>query len=123
MTAGAVSAPLIIPIMHLQTHRAKNHIDTNTPVSIQSGTTLTCPLHGVTEVLHVPCTLLNRCVPGVLTGVWNFADTPGVRIFFTLDGSSPAELQRASAGSSRKYSEPILLPAGRVAVKALAVAR
>ncbi|XP_027132489.1 double zinc ribbon and ankyrin repeat-containing protein 1 [Larimichthys crocea] len=36
MTAGAVSAPLIIPIIHLQTHRAKNHIDTSTPVSIQS---------------------------------------------------------------------------------------
>ncbi|XP_044045700.1 double zinc ribbon and ankyrin repeat-containing protein 1 isoform X2 [Siniperca chuatsi] len=84
MTAGAVSAPLIIPIIQLQTHRAKNHIDTNTPVSIQS-------------------------------------DTPGVLIFYTLDGSKPAAVQRGSAGSSRKYSEPILLPAGRVAVRAVAV--
>uniref|UniRef100_A0A3Q3N3G7 Double zinc ribbon and ankyrin repeat domains 1 n=1 Tax=Mastacembelus armatus TaxID=205130 RepID=A0A3Q3N3G7_9TELE len=72
MTAGAVSAPLIIPII-LQTHRTKNHIDTNTPVSIQS-------------------------------------DTPGVLIFYTLDGSKPAAVQRGSSGSSRKYSEPILLP-------------
>ncbi|XP_067441904.1 double zinc ribbon and ankyrin repeat-containing protein 1 isoform X3 [Thunnus thynnus] len=84
MTAGSVAAPLIIPIIHLQTHRAKNHIDTSTPVSIQS-------------------------------------DTPAVLIFYTLDGSKPAAIQRGSAGSSRKYSEPILLPAGRVAVRALAV--
>ncbi|KAM7394845.1 hypothetical protein PAMP_021625 [Pampus punctatissimus] len=84
MTAGAVAAPLIIPIIHQQTHGAKNHIDTNTPVSIQS-------------------------------------DTPAVLIFYTLDGSKPAAAQRWSAGSSRKYSEPILLPAGRVAVRALAL--
>ncbi|GAA6225644.1 double zinc ribbon and ankyrin repeat-containing protein 1 isoform X3 [Lates japonicus] len=83
MTAGAVSAPFIIPIV-LQTHRAKSHIDTNTPVSIQS-------------------------------------DTPGVLIFYTLNGSKPAAVQRGSAGSSRKYSEPILLPAGRVSVRAVAV--
>ncbi|XP_073329406.1 double zinc ribbon and ankyrin repeat-containing protein 1 [Pagrus major] len=82
MTAGAVSAPLIIPI--IQRHGAKNHINTNTPVSIQS-------------------------------------DTPGVLIFYTLDGSRPAAVQRGPAGSSRKYSEPILLPAGRVAVRAVAV--
>ncbi|XP_031695418.1 double zinc ribbon and ankyrin repeat-containing protein 1 isoform X2 [Anarrhichthys ocellatus] len=87
MTAGAVSAPLIIPIMHLETHRAKTHIDTNTPVSIQS-------------------------------------DTPEVLIFFTLDGSKPTAWPRGSAGSSsRKYGGPILLPAGRVAVRAIAVAR
>ncbi|XP_038570603.1 double zinc ribbon and ankyrin repeat-containing protein 1 [Micropterus salmoides] len=85
MTAGAVSAPLIIPIIHLQTHRTKNHIDTDTPVSIQS-------------------------------------DTPEVLIFYTLDGSKPAAaVQRGSAGSSRKYCDPILLPAGRVAVRAVAV--
>uniref|UniRef100_A0A3B4XXN9 Double zinc ribbon and ankyrin repeat domains 1 n=1 Tax=Seriola lalandi dorsalis TaxID=1841481 RepID=A0A3B4XXN9_SERLL len=86
MTAGAVSAPLIIPIIHLQAHRAKNHIDTNTPVSIQS-------------------------------------DSPGVLIFYTVDGSRPAGVQRGSAGTSRKYSEPILLPAGRVCVRAVAVCR
>ncbi|KAI3352703.1 hypothetical protein L3Q82_020166, partial [Scortum barcoo] len=84
MTAGSVSAPLIIPIIHLQTHRAKNHIDTSTPVSIQS-------------------------------------DTPGALIFYTLDSSKPGVVQRGPAGSSRKYSEPILLPAGRVAVRAAAV--
>ncbi|XP_041641818.1 double zinc ribbon and ankyrin repeat-containing protein 1 [Cheilinus undulatus] len=84
MTAGAVSAPLIIPIIHLESHRVKNHIDTFTPVSIQS-------------------------------------DSPGVQIFFTLDGSKPVVVQRGLAGSSRKYSEPILLPAGRVSVRAVAV--
>ncbi|XP_075907403.1 double zinc ribbon and ankyrin repeat-containing protein 1 [Nelusetta ayraudi] len=84
MAAGSVSAPLIIPIFHLQTHRPKNHIDSSTPVSIQSG-------------------------------------TAGVQIFFTLDGSKPAVAQRGPAGGSRKYSEPIVLPAGRVAVRAVAV--
>ncbi|XP_068455627.1 double zinc ribbon and ankyrin repeat-containing protein 1 isoform X2 [Clinocottus analis] len=84
MTAGSVSAPLIIPIT--ETHRAKNHIDTNTPVCLQS-------------------------------------DTPEALIFFTLDGSRPAAGPRGSAGGSRKYGGPILLPAGRVAVRALAVTR
>ncbi|XP_061573294.1 double zinc ribbon and ankyrin repeat-containing protein 1 [Cololabis saira] len=86
MAAGAVSAPLIIPIIHLETHRAKNRIDTRTPVCIQS-------------------------------------DTAGALMFFTLDGSKPAAGPRGPAGSSRKYSEPILLPAGRVAVRAVAVTR
>ncbi|KAM8878180.1 double zinc ribbon and ankyrin repeat-containing protein 1 isoform 2-T2 [Spinachia spinachia] len=85
MTAGAVSAPLIIPMVHLQTHRAKNHIYTNTPVSIQS-------------------------------------DTPEVLIFYTLDGSKPSFGPRESKGS-RRYGDPILLPAGRVAVRAVAVTR
>uniref|UniRef100_A0A3P9CEF6 Double zinc ribbon and ankyrin repeat domains 1 n=1 Tax=Maylandia zebra TaxID=106582 RepID=A0A3P9CEF6_9CICH len=84
MAAGAVSAPLIIPIIHLQTHRAKNHIDTSTPVSIQS-------------------------------------DSAGVLIFYTLDGSKPGAGHHGAAGSSRKYSQPILLPAGRVTVRAVAV--
>nr|XP_061843900.1 double zinc ribbon and ankyrin repeat-containing protein 1 isoform X2 [Nerophis lumbriciformis] len=38
MTAGAVAAPRIIPIMHLDRLRAKNHIDTSTHVCIQSDT-------------------------------------------------------------------------------------
>nr|XP_046233601.1 double zinc ribbon and ankyrin repeat-containing protein 1 isoform X2 [Scatophagus argus] len=84
MAAGAVSAPLIIPIIHPQTHKAKSHIDTNTPVSLQS-------------------------------------DTPGVHIFYTLDGSRPAADQRGSAGRGRRFSGPILLPAGRVPVRAVAV--
>ncbi|XP_029379919.1 double zinc ribbon and ankyrin repeat-containing protein 1 isoform X2 [Echeneis naucrates] len=92
MTAGAVSAPLIIPIIPLQTHRTKNHIDTNTPVSIQSAV----------------CSVS--------------ADTPDVVIFYTVDGSRPASGQ-AGSGVSRKYSEPVLLPAGRVSVRAVAVCR
>ncbi|XP_033988911.1 double zinc ribbon and ankyrin repeat-containing protein 1 [Trematomus bernacchii] len=81
MTAGAVSAPLIIPIMHLHTHRAKNHVDTHTPVSMHS-------------------------------------DTPSSQIFFSLDGSKPEAEPR---GGSRKYSGPLLLHAGKVTVRAMAV--
>uniref|UniRef100_A0A3Q2P0W8 Double zinc ribbon and ankyrin repeat domains 1 n=1 Tax=Fundulus heteroclitus TaxID=8078 RepID=A0A3Q2P0W8_FUNHE len=86
MAAGAISAPFIIPITNLETHKTKNHIDTRTLFSIQS-------------------------------------DSAGVRIFFTLDGSKPVEGQRRSGGRSRMYTDPILLPAGRVAVRAVAVTR
>ncbi|XP_047220450.1 double zinc ribbon and ankyrin repeat-containing protein 1 isoform X6 [Girardinichthys multiradiatus] len=85
MAAGAILAPLIIPITHL-THRTKNHIDTRTPISIQS-------------------------------------DSTGVLIFFTLDGSKPGGEHQGSDGSSRKYTDPIVLPAGRVSVRAVAVTR
>ncbi|KAM4749933.1 LOW QUALITY PROTEIN: double zinc ribbon and ankyrin repeat-containing protein 1 [Anableps anableps] len=86
MAAGAISAPLIVPITDLLTHKPKNHIHTRTPVSIQS-------------------------------------DSAGVLIFFTLDGSKPVAGQRGSEGSSRKYTGPILLPAGRVSIRAVAVTR
>ncbi|XP_020557003.1 double zinc ribbon and ankyrin repeat-containing protein 1 isoform X3 [Oryzias latipes] len=83
MAAGAVSAPLIIPITLGETSRGKSQISTRTPVSMHS-------------------------------------DTAGALIFFTLDGSKPLETGR-SAGSSRKYSKPVLLPSGRVSVRAVAV--
>uniref|UniRef100_UPI003AAB8192 double zinc ribbon and ankyrin repeat-containing protein 1 n=1 Tax=Centroberyx gerrardi TaxID=166262 RepID=UPI003AAB8192 len=44
------------------------------------------------------------------------SDTADVLIYYTLDGSKPA----GSAGS-RKYSGPVLLPQGRVSVRAVAV--
>uniref|UniRef100_A0A3Q2CLI7 Double zinc ribbon and ankyrin repeat domains 1 n=1 Tax=Cyprinodon variegatus TaxID=28743 RepID=A0A3Q2CLI7_CYPVA len=86
MAAGAILAPLIIPITDPLTRKSKNHIDTKTPISIQS-------------------------------------DSAGVLIFFTLDGSKPVAGQRGSDGSSRKYTDPILLPAGQVTVRAMAVTR
>lgn len=115
MAAGSVSAPLIIPIIHLQTHRAKNHINTNTPVAIQSGTNTPVSSRYVSRCVS---RYVSRCVSRFPS-----ADTTGVQIFFTLDGSKPAAVQRGSAGSNRKYSEPILLPAGRVAVRAVAITR
>uniref|UniRef100_A0A3B3X826 Uncharacterized protein n=1 Tax=Poecilia mexicana TaxID=48701 RepID=A0A3B3X826_9TELE len=81
MAAGAISAPLIIPISEGVTRKPKTRIDTRTPVCIQSG----------------------------------------VLIFFTLDGSKPVAGQRGSEVGSRKYTGPILLPAGRVSVRAVAV--
>ncbi|XP_027872263.1 double zinc ribbon and ankyrin repeat-containing protein 1 isoform X1 [Xiphophorus couchianus] len=51
------------------------------------------------------------------------SDSPGVLIFFTLDGSKPVAGQRGSEVGSRKYTGPVLLPAGRVSVRAVAVAR
>uniref|UniRef100_H3C6W1 CCHC-type domain-containing protein n=1 Tax=Tetraodon nigroviridis TaxID=99883 RepID=H3C6W1_TETNG len=50
------------------------------------------------------------------------SDTPGALIFYTLDGSRPEPDQSGSAARSRKYSKPVRLPAGRVAVRAVAVA-
>uniref|UniRef100_A0A3B5LY03 Double zinc ribbon and ankyrin repeat domains 1 n=1 Tax=Xiphophorus couchianus TaxID=32473 RepID=A0A3B5LY03_9TELE len=46
------------------------------------------------------------------------SDSPGVLIFFTLDGSKPVAGQRGSEVGSRKYTGPVLLPAGRVSVRA-----
>ncbi|XP_008419184.1 double zinc ribbon and ankyrin repeat-containing protein 1 isoform X2 [Poecilia reticulata] len=86
MAAGAISAPLIIPISAGATRKPKTRIDTRTPVCIQSV-------------------------------------SPGVLIFFTLDGSKPVAGQRGSEVGSRKYTGPILLPAGRVSVRAVAVTR
>ncbi|KAM3865323.1 double zinc ribbon and ankyrin repeat-containing protein 1 [Diretmus argenteus] len=53
------------------------------------------------------------------------SDTPGVCIYYTVDGSKPAVVQRpGSVGTStRRYDGPVLLPEGRVALKALAVTR
>lgn len=51
------------------------------------------------------------------------ADSGGVDIFYTLDGSKPEAGPRGGAGSSRKYSDSILLQAGRVTIRAVAVAR
>ncbi|CAI5678779.1 unnamed protein product [Oreochromis niloticus] len=82
-SVNSAAVPLIT-CAFIQTHRAKNHIKTSTPVSIQS-------------------------------------DSAGVLIFYTLDGSKPGAGHRGAAGSSRKYSEPILLPAGRVTIRAVAV--
>ncbi|XP_008314720.1 double zinc ribbon and ankyrin repeat-containing protein 1 isoform X2 [Cynoglossus semilaevis] len=92
MTAGSVCAPLIIPIVYQEEERrAKNHINTNTPVSVQS-------------------------------------DSPGVNIFYTLDGSKPIvgrsvmrRTMEGGGGCSHRYKQPILLPAGRVSVRAVAV--
>uniref|UniRef100_A0A3Q3F3E5 Double zinc ribbon and ankyrin repeat domains 1 n=1 Tax=Labrus bergylta TaxID=56723 RepID=A0A3Q3F3E5_9LABR len=66
---------------------------------------------------------INTCLPPVRykQPVSLQSDSPGVQIFFTLDGSRPVAVQRGSAGNSRKYNEPILLPAGRVSVRAVAV--
>ncbi|KAM4603917.1 double zinc ribbon and ankyrin repeat-containing protein 1 [Polymixia lowei] len=53
------------------------------------------------------------------------SDTPGVSIYYTVDGSKPEALQRPGFGgnSTLKYTRPIHLPEGRVSVKALAVTR
>uniref|UniRef100_A0A3B5KFN7 Uncharacterized protein n=1 Tax=Takifugu rubripes TaxID=31033 RepID=A0A3B5KFN7_TAKRU len=55
------------------------------------------------------------------TPVFIQSDTPGVLIFYTLDGSKPDMVQCGSAARVRKYSKPIRLPAGRVTVRAIAV--
>ncbi|XP_019907818.3 double zinc ribbon and ankyrin repeat-containing protein 1 isoform X2 [Esox lucius] len=52
------------------------------------------------------------------------SDTPDVTIYYTLDGSKPEVTKRQGFGESNalKYCGPICLSAGKVTVKALAVA-
>ncbi|XP_028308493.1 double zinc ribbon and ankyrin repeat-containing protein 1 isoform X4 [Gouania willdenowi] len=51
------------------------------------------------------------------------SDSAGVSLFFSLDGSKPTLTGRGSVTGSRKYTEPFLLPPGRVTVRAMAVSR
>ncbi|KFP41279.1 Double zinc ribbon and ankyrin repeat-containing protein 1, partial [Chlamydotis macqueenii] len=53
------------------------------------------------------------------------SDTPEVSIYYTLDGSKPELLRNASYGehNTLKYTGPIVLPVGKVMVKALAVTK
>ncbi|XP_056136571.1 double zinc ribbon and ankyrin repeat-containing protein 1 [Lampris incognitus] len=51
------------------------------------------------------------------------SNTPGVQIYYTLDGTKPDVVQRSGSGvgSTQKYCSPVLLPAGRVSVRSVAV--
>uniref|UniRef100_A0A8C7E9J8 Double zinc ribbon and ankyrin repeat-containing protein 1 n=1 Tax=Nothoprocta perdicaria TaxID=30464 RepID=A0A8C7E9J8_NOTPE len=53
------------------------------------------------------------------------SDTPEVTIYYTLDGSKPEVARKPGYGEHNtfKYKEPIVLPAGKITVKALAVAK
>uniref|UniRef100_A0A8C3JHU9 Uncharacterized protein n=1 Tax=Calidris pygmaea TaxID=425635 RepID=A0A8C3JHU9_9CHAR len=53
------------------------------------------------------------------------SDTPEVSIYYTLDGSKPELIRKPGYGehNSFKYKGPILLPVGKITVKALAVTK
>ncbi|KGL73766.1 Double zinc ribbon and ankyrin repeat-containing protein 1, partial [Tinamus guttatus] len=53
------------------------------------------------------------------------SDTPEVTIYYTLDGSKPELTRKRGYGehSTLKYKEPIVLPVGKITVKALAVTK
>ncbi|XP_035178971.1 double zinc ribbon and ankyrin repeat-containing protein 1 isoform X2 [Oxyura jamaicensis] len=53
------------------------------------------------------------------------SDTPEVSIFYTLDGSKPEPSKKPGYGEHNtfKYKSPIILPAGKIMVKALAVTK
>ncbi|XP_030356031.1 double zinc ribbon and ankyrin repeat-containing protein 1 isoform X2 [Strigops habroptila] len=53
------------------------------------------------------------------------SDTPEVSIYYTLDGSKPELFRKPGCGEHNtfKYKGPIMLPAGKIMVKALAVTK
>ncbi|XP_065611270.1 double zinc ribbon and ankyrin repeat-containing protein 1 [Cyrtonyx montezumae] len=53
------------------------------------------------------------------------SDTPEVSIYYTLDGSKPELFRKPGYGEHNtfKYKNPILLPVGKITVKALAVTK
>ncbi|KAM8809312.1 double zinc ribbon and ankyrin repeat-containing protein 1 [Eudromia elegans] len=53
------------------------------------------------------------------------SDTPEVTIYYTLDGSKPELARKPGYGEHHtfKYKEPIVLPVGKITVKALAVTK
>ncbi|XP_068796919.1 double zinc ribbon and ankyrin repeat-containing protein 1 isoform X2 [Struthio camelus] len=53
------------------------------------------------------------------------SDTPAVTIYYTLDGSKPELIRKPSYGEHNtfEYKQPIMLPVGKIMVKALAVTK
>lgn len=53
------------------------------------------------------------------------SDTPEVSIYYTLDGSKPEPSKKLGYGEHNtfKYKSPIILPVGKIMVKALAVTK
>uniref|UniRef100_A0A8D0FSH5 Double zinc ribbon and ankyrin repeat domains 1 n=1 Tax=Strix occidentalis caurina TaxID=311401 RepID=A0A8D0FSH5_STROC len=53
------------------------------------------------------------------------SDTPEVSIYYTLDGSKPELIRKPGYGEHNtfKYKGPIILPVGKIMVKALAVTK
>ncbi|VDL85303.1 unnamed protein product [Schistocephalus solidus] len=87
MSAGAVRAPLILPLRLPFCGKTKNQIDTSTQIDISSS-------------------------------------TPGVQLYFTIDGSRPNPATykpRRRGGSTYLFRNPFTLPAGARTVKAVAV--
>lgn len=65
-----------------------------------------------------------------LNTVWQvlslcLSDTPEVSIYYTLDGSKPELIRKPGYGEHNtfKYKSPIILPVGKIMVKALAVTK
>ncbi|XP_074143871.1 double zinc ribbon and ankyrin repeat-containing protein 1 isoform X4 [Sminthopsis crassicaudata] len=75
--------------------------------------------------LRAPCPGKNKHEINTNTFVEMKSDTPGVIIYYTLDGSKPELLKRKGFGenSTFKYTGPITLPDGKIQVKAKAVSR
>ncbi|BHF73217.1 hypothetical protein SprV_0401629500 [Sparganum proliferum] len=87
MSAGAVRAPLILPLRLPFCGKTKNQIDTGTQIDISSS-------------------------------------TPGVQLYFTIDGSRPNPATykpRRRGGPTYLFRNPFTLPAGARTVKAVAV--
>lgn len=53
------------------------------------------------------------------------SDTPGASIYYTLDGSKPELIRKPGYGphNTLEYKGPIILPVGKIMVKALAVTK
>lgn len=57
----------------------------------------------------------------MLTG--KFPDTPGTKIYYTINGLKPEPFQNfgPAAKATLLYTQPFLLPAGKKTIKALAI--
>ncbi|XP_053169555.1 double zinc ribbon and ankyrin repeat-containing protein 1 isoform X5 [Hemicordylus capensis] len=95
MTAGSILVPQVIPLRIPTPGKTKYEIDTNTLVELKSGI----------------CS--------------NSECTPGVTIYYTVDGSKPQLFRKVGNGDHNtfKYKAPIALPDGKITVKAVAVTK
>ncbi|XP_026701775.1 double zinc ribbon and ankyrin repeat-containing protein 1 isoform X2 [Athene cunicularia] len=86
-----------------------------------------CPLASVPQVipLRIPLPGKSKHEIDTNTLIEIKSDTPEVSIYYTLDGSKPELIRKPGYGERNtfKYKGPIILPVGKIMVKALAVTK
>ncbi|XP_064020691.1 double zinc ribbon and ankyrin repeat-containing protein 1 isoform X2 [Pogoniulus pusillus] len=75
--------------------------------------------------LRIPLPGQAKCDIDTNTFIAMKSDTPEVSIYYTLDGSKPELIRKPGYGEHNtfKYQGPIILPVGKIMVKALAVTK
>lgn len=110
LKAGQLPAPVIQPL-RFDVVGTRIKVDTNTYVQIKSGNSI------------VKCILIQKMKILIFFSLKK--DVPGVKLYFTTDGTKPDPFQTGRTGkaSTHKYIGPFRLQLGNRVLKAIAVSR